>query len=84
MLVLADGASTQPFCMHARALTQANVSGTRVWLYLLQHARASEQATRTSRDLGAHHVVDFFKQTVWLDLIRYHYVYAPQEGMSSV
>ena len=38
--MLAYGASTQPFCIHARALTQANVSGTRVWLYLLQHARA--------------------------------------------
>ena len=41
--MLAHGASTQPFCMHARALTQANVSGTRVWLYLLQHARAPEE-----------------------------------------
>ena len=38
--MLAHGASTQPFCIHARALTQANVSGTCVWLYLLQHARA--------------------------------------------
>ena len=38
--MLAHGASTQPFCIHARALTQANVPGTRVWLYLLQHARA--------------------------------------------
>ena len=47
--VLAHGASTQPFCMHARALTQANVSGTRVWLYLLQHARARERAAHSTR-----------------------------------
>ena len=40
-------ASTQPFCMHARAPTQANVSGTRVWLYLLQHARARASSTHS-------------------------------------
>ena len=84
------GASTRPSSgIYAHALPQAiracGYTTTRAHNYYGDHVSSTSQS---SRDLGAHHVVDFFKHTVartgWLDLIRYHYVYAPQEGMSSV
>ena len=48
---------------------------------VILRTRAHNYYGKSSRDLGAHHVVDFFKQN---RLVGSDQVYAPQEGMSSV